>query len=192
MRWRPPTWARWSLTQARTAVDATADTAAATEAGTAEASTGEVGTSEAVLDDHPASDEDPTSCPTGATPGGESFAAGTLVLLASGKAVPISELKVGDKVPATDTKTGKDQPETVTAVLVHHEYRPVRPHRQNQSRHRGHPHHQQPPFWDPYPHYGWVPAKQPRTRHAPPDPRRHNRLVARGTVPEVHDGWMWT
>ncbi len=54
-------------------------------------------------------------------PGGQSFTAGTLVLLASGKAVPISQLKAGDKVLAADTKTGKDQPETVTAVLVHHD-----------------------------------------------------------------------
>jgi hypothetical protein len=50
---------------------------------------------------------------------GQSFTAGTLVLLASGKAVPISSLKAGDKVLAADTKTGKDQPEGVTAVLVH-------------------------------------------------------------------------
>ena len=39
-------------------------------------------------------------------------------LLASGKAVSISQLKVGDKVLAAGTKTGKDQPEAVTAVLV--------------------------------------------------------------------------
>jgi hypothetical protein len=30
-------------------------------------------------------------------------------------------VKAGDKVLAADTKTGKDQPETVTAVLVHHD-----------------------------------------------------------------------
>jgi hypothetical protein len=55
------------------------------------------------------------------TPGGSSFTAGTLVLLASGKAVPISQLKVGEMVLATNTKTGKTQPEAVTAVLVHHD-----------------------------------------------------------------------
>jgi len=53
--------------------------------------------------------------------GGESFTAGTLVLLADGKMVPISRLKPGDKVLATSTKTGKTQAETVTAVLVHHD-----------------------------------------------------------------------
>ena len=58
------------------------------------------------------------SCVTG---GGASFTADTKVVLASGKAVPISSLKVGDKVLATDTKTGKTQPEAVTAVLVHHD-----------------------------------------------------------------------
>jgi len=55
------------------------------------------------------------------TIGGSSFTAGTLVLLASGKAVPISQLKVGEKVLATSTKTGKTQPEAVAAVLVHHD-----------------------------------------------------------------------
>jgi hypothetical protein len=43
------------------------------------------------------------------------------VLLASGAAIPISQLKVGDMVVATSTKTGKTQPEAVTAVLVHHD-----------------------------------------------------------------------
>ena len=52
---------------------------------------------------------------------GNSFAAATPVLLASGKAVPISALKAGDKVLADDTKTGKDQAEAVTAVMVHHD-----------------------------------------------------------------------
>jgi RHS repeat-associated protein len=50
--------------------------------------------------------------------GGESFTAGTRVLLASGQTVAIAALKPGDKVLATSTKTGKTQPETVTAVLV--------------------------------------------------------------------------
>lgn len=49
---------------------------------------------------------------------GESFTAGTKALLASGAAIPISQLKSGDKVLATNTKTGKTSPETVTAVMV--------------------------------------------------------------------------
>ena len=52
---------------------------------------------------------------------GNSFAAATPVLLASGKAVPISQLKAGDKVLADDTRTGRDQPEAVTAVMVRHD-----------------------------------------------------------------------
>jgi hypothetical protein len=56
-----------------------------------------------------------------ATCGGESFTAGTKVLLASGLAIPISQLKPGDKVLATNTKTGKTQAEPVSAVLLHHD-----------------------------------------------------------------------
>jgi hypothetical protein len=53
--------------------------------------------------------------------GGQSFTAAARVLLANGKAVPISSLKPGEKVLATNTKTGKTRAETITAVLVHHD-----------------------------------------------------------------------
>ena len=53
--------------------------------------------------------------------GGESFSRGTKVLLASGAAIPISQLKVGDKVLATNVKTGKTSPEPVTALLSKHD-----------------------------------------------------------------------
>jgi hypothetical protein len=43
------------------------------------------------------------------------------VLLASGAAIPISQLKAGDKVLATNTKTGKMQAETVKAVILEHD-----------------------------------------------------------------------
>jgi hypothetical protein len=39
------------------------------------------------------------------------------VLLANGKAVPISSLKPGEKLVATNTKTGKTQAGTIAAVL---------------------------------------------------------------------------
>jgi hypothetical protein len=52
---------------------------------------------------------------------GESFTADTRVLLANGKAVPIAQLKPGDKVLATNTRTGKTKAEPVAAVLVHHD-----------------------------------------------------------------------
>ena len=47
-----------------------------------------------------------------------SFSGSTRVLLASGKNIPISALKPGDKVLATNVKTGKTTGETVVAVLV--------------------------------------------------------------------------
>jgi RHS repeat-associated protein len=53
--------------------------------------------------------------------GGQSFTAATKVLLANGKAVPISSLKPGEKVLATNTRTGQTRAETITAVLVHHD-----------------------------------------------------------------------
>ena len=43
------------------------------------------------------------------------------MLLASGAAIPISQLKPGDKVLATNVKTGRTQAEPVTAVLLHHD-----------------------------------------------------------------------
>ena len=92
------------------AADATTESAA----GTADA------TGQSTADDTAArsgDDDQSSSC----TVGGQSFTAGTKVLLASGVAVPISQLKAGEKVLATDTKTGKTQAETVTAVLVHHD-----------------------------------------------------------------------
>jgi Pretoxin HINT domain len=44
-----------------------------------------------------------------------------MVLLASGAAIPISQLRPGDKVEATNVKTGKTSAEPVTAVLLHHD-----------------------------------------------------------------------
>ena len=42
-------------------------------------------------------------------------------MLASGKSVAISRMRVGQKVLATDTRTRKTSAEPVTAVLVHHD-----------------------------------------------------------------------
>jgi hypothetical protein len=47
--------------------------------------------------------------------------ASTRVLLADEKTAAIFSIKPGDKVEASDTQTGKDQAETVTAVLLHHD-----------------------------------------------------------------------
>jgi hypothetical protein len=65
--------------------------------------------------------EDSTDLADAATCGGASFTASTKVLLASGAAIPISQLKPGDKVLATNVRTGKTHAEPVTAVLVHHD-----------------------------------------------------------------------
>ncbi|WP_236242795.1 polymorphic toxin-type HINT domain-containing protein [Streptomyces sp. CC228A] len=54
----------------------------------------------------------PGRCPTG-----DSFVAGTEVLLADGIVKPIEELEVGDKVLATDPETGEVEAETVTATI---------------------------------------------------------------------------
>ena len=61
-----------------------------------------------------ASDDD---CPVGAPP--QSFTPTTRVELASGAFVPISSIKVGDKVLATDPTSGKTTAETVTATNIH-------------------------------------------------------------------------
>jgi RHS repeat-associated protein len=83
----------------------------AIEAGTAEVS--------ALADEMTAaSDAGQISKDFGCSLCGCSFSPGTKVILASGKAVPISTLKPGDKVLATNTSSGKTSPEVVTAVEV--------------------------------------------------------------------------
>ena len=130
-----------------------------------------------------------SSCPPGL--GGQSFAAGTLVLLASGKLVPISSLKPGAAVLASDTRTGKDQAETVTAVLVHHDTNlydlKVKTSHGTEVIHTTSSHL----FWDPYPHYGWIPAKHLKSGMHLKTPDGQSAIVVEGSVPADHDGWMW-
>ncbi|WP_438290796.1 polymorphic toxin-type HINT domain-containing protein [Streptomyces sp. HUAS TT7] len=52
------------------------------------------------------------------SPGCDSFPAPTTVLLASGAAIPIDQVKVGDTVQATDPLTNTTKPEKVTHVEV--------------------------------------------------------------------------
>jgi hypothetical protein len=129
-----------------------------------------------------------SSC--GPTEGGESFSASTRVLLADGKSVPISSLKVGDRVEAFDTKTGKDQVETITAVLLHHDtdlynltvktdhgtavIDTTRTHL----------------FWDPYLKQWVAAAKLKKGQHLK-TANGATVTVEGGTVPVRHDGWMW-
>lgn len=122
--------------------------------------------------------------------GGDSFTAGTKVLLASGKAVPIATLKPGDKVLATNTKTGKTQAETVTAVLVRHDTDLYDLHIKTAhgtavihttSNHL---------FWDPS-LSKWVRAAALKNGEHLQAPDGTTATADGGTVPANHQGWMW-
>jgi hypothetical protein len=139
------------------------------------------------------SDSDPSS--NGCTVGGQSFTAGTMVLLASGKSEAISKLTVGQKVLATSTKTGKNQVETVTAVLVHHDTDlydlKVRTGHTTSvidttSNHL---------FWVPAGGGGggrWVKAGSLKYgTHLRTPGGTDNVVVTGGWIPAQRDGWMW-
>jgi hypothetical protein len=122
--------------------------------------------------------------------GGESFTASTKVLLASGAAIPISQLKAGDKVLATNTKTGKTQAETVAAVLVHHDTNlydlTVKTAHgvaviDTTTTHL---------FWDHYLHH-WVTANKLSKGEHLKTADGTLAVADGGTTPKDHDGWMW-
>jgi RHS repeat-associated protein len=121
---------------------------------------------------------------------GSSFAAGTGVLLASGKAVPISSLKPGDKVLATNTKTGKTSPEAVTVVEVNHDTDlydlSVKSSHGVAVLHTTASHL----FWDPS-QGKWVKAAD--LKHDEPLKTASGQAVIAdgGTIPATRDGWMW-
>ena len=134
--------------------------------------------------------EDTTDLSDAATCGGMSFTGTTKVLLASGAAIPISQLKPGEKVLATNTKTGKTSPQTVTAVLLHHDTDrydlTVKVHNrtaviQTTSSHL---------FWNATSHR-WVKAAalkygtHLRTASSP------SVTVLGGSEPSAASGWMW-
>ena len=122
--------------------------------------------------------------------GGESFTASTLVLLAGGKTASISSLKKGEKVEAADTKTGKNQAETVTAVLLHHDtdlYNlTIKTAYGIEVIHTTSNHL----FWDPYLHY-WVSANKLSKNEHLKASNGATVTVVGGTAPKQHDGWMW-
>jgi Pretoxin HINT domain len=124
-----------------------------------------------------------------------SFSANTLVLLASRKAIPISQLKVGDKVVATDTKTGRTQPEAIYAVLTHHDTDlydlKISDHGKTAVIRTTSNH----PFWVPgtHGHAGkWVTAGNLKsgTRLRTPS-GSDTATVVSGRTPRQHDDWMW-
>ena len=132
-------------------------------------------------------DADPASCPT---EGGESFTAATRVLLASGKTVPISQLKAGDKVKAVDTTTGKAQVKTVQAVLVHYDTDlydlTVKTARGTEAIDTTSNHL----FWDPARHR-WVKAASLRVGERLLTANGTPATADGGHAPASHNGWMW-
>lgn len=125
---------------------------------------------------------------------GLSFTASTKVLLASGAAIAISQLKPGDKVLATNTRTGKTQPETVAAVLINHDtdlYNlTIRAGTRTAVIHTTSSH----PFWVPAAGgHGGRRVKAGALRYG-----THLRTSAGGTAtvlggqtPKLATGWMW-
>ena len=95
-----------------------------------------------------------------------------------------------DKVAAVDTKTGKNQAETVTAVLVHHDtdlYNlAVRSDGRTEIIHTTSNHL----FWDPYQHQ-WISSNKLANGERLLTANGAPATVVGGSVPAVHDGWMW-
>ncbi len=121
---------------------------------------------------------------------GLSFTASTMVLLASGKAVPISALKPGEKVLATNTKTGKTQAQTIAAVLVNHDTSlydlTVRANGRTATIHTTSNH----PFWDATTGR-WVKAGALKYGTYLRVPSGRTATVLGGTVPAASSGDMW-
>jgi hypothetical protein len=121
---------------------------------------------------------------------GSSFTSGTLVLLATGKAVPIASLKIGDMVLATNTRTGKTSAEAVAAVEVNHDHdlynlKVKTPHGV-QVIHTTANHL----FWDPVKRK-WIKAGNLAKGEHLKTAGGQSATADGGTIPKVHDGWMW-
>ena len=139
----------------------------------------------------PAADDADAADAAAALCGGDSFTAGTAVLLADGNRIPIANLQPGDKVLATNTKTGKTSPEPITAVLVRHDTDlydlTIKSRGRTEVIHTTSNHL----FWDPSLDYGWIPAKHLKPGEKLKTPDGQSAVVVGGSVPAVHDGWMW-
>ncbi len=122
--------------------------------------------------------------------GGQSFTPGTKVLLANGTAIRVSKLKPGSKVLATNTNTGKTSPETITAVLVHHDHDlynlKIRVGHGTAVIHTTTNH----PFWNPRSRQWTASGKLSKGEHLK-TPDGTIATVVGGTSPKQHDGWMW-
>jgi hypothetical protein len=122
--------------------------------------------------------------------GGESFSAGTKVLLANGTAVAISQLKPGEKVLATNPKTGVTKAETISIVWVRHDTDLYRLKVQSgadsaviqtTSNHL---------FWD-VTTRAWVNAARLHRGDHLRTPSGGYATVVAGWAPRDHTGWMW-
>ena len=122
--------------------------------------------------------------------GGKSFSAGTKVLLASGKAVPIASLKPGEKVLATNTRTGKTRPETISVVMVHHDTNLYDLKIKAGSRTAVIDTTSNHPFWDATSHQ-WTNAVRLHPGDRLRTPQGGYASVVDGWVPQQSIGWMW-
>ena len=114
-----------------------------------------------------------------------------MVLFASGAAIPISQLKPGDKVLATNTNTGRTSAEPVALVLLHHDTDrydlKIRAGRRaavidTTRRHL---------FWD-LTRHRWVQADRLHLGDRLRGPKgRAAATVISGHASRNHDGWMW-
>jgi hypothetical protein len=122
--------------------------------------------------------------------GGQSFTGDTNVVTASGKQVPISSLKQGEKVEAANTKTGKNESESVLAVLVHHDSDLYDLKLQTANGpsivHTTADHL----IWDETTHT-WTEAAKIHTGDHLRTADGTIALAAGGTTPESSSGWMW-
>jgi RHS repeat-associated protein len=127
------------------------------------------------------------------TVGGQSFTAGTLVLLASGKAEAISKLRSGQKVLATDTRTGKNHAEAIAAVLVHYDRDLYDLKMRSGTRTSVIATTSNHLFWVPgnRGHGRWVKAAALRYGTHLRTPGGSNATVAGGYAPRYARGWMW-
>jgi hypothetical protein len=122
--------------------------------------------------------------------GGESFTADTKVLLASGAAIAIDDLKPGDKVLATNVKTGKTQAVAISAVMVHRDTDlydlKIKAGKRKSVIHATVSHL----FWD-VTVGRWVKAAALRQGDRLRTPTGSIATVAGGYTPMQNVGWMW-
>ena len=126
------------------------------------------------------------SCPIG----GQSFTAGTKVLLANGEAVPIASLKPGDKVLATNTKTGKTQAETISVVMIHQDTNLYDLKIKARGRTAVIDTTSNHPFWDATTHR-WAKAAALKYGTRLRTPAGGTATVLGGYTPPDRTGWMW-